>query len=216
MKCRICGSRCIPVLETQGIYKCSFCASLNRAKIPNTQYYSDVKYWYTSDWLKLYQKSILTWFEQDLLNVPTLEVGAADGDMLALIQEKLPEQKTIYSELVNLIRPEYKFNEVWIGPIEKYTHRIQVLPPSNVILINLVEHLESPFSLLDFLPRGSRLFIVTDDGDSVFAFPALILHLEHSCIITKKAFDWVASRYNGRIVHYYPTPVGISITVLDI
>ena len=216
MQCRICKSDCVPVLKLQGIWKCPVCETLNKQDIPDPKYYPDISYWYTDPWLKLYQKSIFVYFEQDILDLPSLEIGAADGDMLHLVQQLHPKQETIYCELVDLHRKEYQFTEYWIDQVEKFYGNIKYLPqPHNILLINLVEHLVDPLKILEVCPSGSRLFIVTDDGDAFLAHDALLLHVEHSCVITKKGFELAAKNNKAQILRYYPTPVNISVTVID-
>jgi len=192
------------------------CNSLNRLQIPEVSYYTAVSYWWNMEWLPLYQNSLFVWMKDLIQAMPSIEVGAADGDFLNLVQNHIGSQFPVtYNELVDKKRKQFNFNHLWIGDIFHFKNKIPTEYPINLFMIDVIEHLAKPFDLFPLLASKSRIYIVTADGDALFAYNEMLTHIEHSCIISKSGMSIAAKNNDCKIIKYYSTPFGVSITILE-
>jgi hypothetical protein len=219
IECRVCASKHVSeVVQSQGVFRCQTCSSLSRIPFNiGPAFYSDTNYWWLEDeWLRLYQKSFFVWFEEDIpTDRASLEIGAANGDFLRLVQ-KTTKGPVVYNDLFYLARPEYDFPERMIGIAERCDLWFKLQKhPVNVFMIDVIEHLERPFGVFTHLPEGSRVFCVTADGDALHADDEMFLHLEHSCIMTQQGIQLATRKYGFTIFKYYRHPQGLSIFILE-
>ena len=222
MVCRACKSETFePVIDGQDIYECGDCHSLFRGTLVDYQRYIACDYWYVGDKeLKLHQKSLFGWFEDLILDGPSIEFGAADGDTVNSIRNIVSsEHMVVYNELKDLLRPEYRSKKIHtnVGTFENFEadHRFD-----NVVMIEVLEHLNDvpgAFSKVnDLLNVGGRFFISTDNGDSSpHRLNSIFMHWEHTVILTKVAISMLASQNGFRIIQYFTNPFGISFIVLQ-
>jgi hypothetical protein len=208
--CKICLNTDIQeLIYPQGIYKCNFCGSIQRKNNVNPSFYTGSNYWYKGDEsLKLHQKSRFVWFENYILDGKSIEFGAADGDFLFLVKNKKKNNTIFYSELVDMLRPEYEnlsFNKI-IGTIDD----CNLSKFSNIFLIDVIEHLDdirgSMSKLIDMLENNGRIFISTNNGDVFDTFLQLFYHQEHTCMLTKKGFEILCKDFSCTLIKIFEAP----------
>lgn len=211
--CRLCNSKNTTQVTTMGdIFYCSDCGSLNR-KTVNTDYEAN-SYWYKETWLATYQKSLLCWFEESIQIIPSIEIGAADGDFLHLVSQ-VTKQPCIYNELVDMCRPLYtQFIDKWIGSIETKLEQLQGLRNHNIFMIDVIEHLLHPGKLLQAVPSSNYVYLITNDGDGLYVMNEMLYHSEHSCIMNKKGIDWICSNLGYELIQYIRTPQMLTAIIL--
>jgi len=204
-------------MQSQGVFRCSACGSLSRIPFSvGLPFYRDTSYWWLEeDWLRLYQKSFFVWFEHDIQDRISLEIGAANGDFLKLVQDKI-NHIAVYNDLMHLARSEYNFPVTILGESEQCDLWLKKQHgPINVFMIDVIEHLERPFGIFTHLPKGSSVFCVTADGDALNAHDEMFLHVEHSCIMTKTGLELAGDVHGFTIQKYYRHPQGLSIFILE-
>jgi SAM-dependent methyltransferase len=214
--CRVCKSTDSQkdLIYVQGIFKCGTCGSYYRQDDVDINFYEDVDYWYKGDEeLKLHQRSKFAWFEDYIEQGRSIEFGAADGDFTYLIRQVVDSAYDVcYSEIKDLLRPEYNDCGVvkMIGAIEDFG--LSVPKFSNIFLLDVIEHLNDVELVFEKLSsalfEGGRLFIATNDGESFNAFNSLFFHREHTCVITRQGFEILALRSRLRIHRYFKAPEG--------
>lgn len=226
MFCPVCNSEDLEdLVYHRGVYRCKSCLLLFRTSSVLPQWYEEVDYWYEGDEeLKRYQESLFAWVKPYILDGNCIEIGAADGDFLACVQGHLRQNNAqtdecVYVELVNKIRPEYEFSEAFFGSFEQYriTHTRQHKKFSNIFLIDTIEHLSDiqlKFWQLRDLCKG-RLFIITDDGDSLNAHNNILYMQDHNYIFTRTSISHLAHQHNFSVYKYFRSPHGYIVTILE-
>jgi len=221
IRCKICGSgSCKNLIYPQGILKCTNCGCTFRSTNVNIEFYHESDYWYKGDeGLKLHQRARYAWFEDYILNGDSIEFGAADGDFTYLVRRKVDSKyRVFYSEIKDLLRMEYSDCNIskYIGSIESYRRNLFYL---NVFLVDVVEHINDireTFGLIyKMLTLGGRFFISTNDGDSFDAHIPMFYHLEHTCMLTRKAFEILTKDFGFKIIRYFKAPQNWIYVILE-
>jgi len=219
--CRLCGKEnSNEIVIAQGIFKCEGCGCIYRSENMNYSFYSNVGYWYKgNEVLKLYQKSIFVWFEDYILPGKSVEFGAADGDFISIVRDRIDAAYSVdYNELVDMLRPEYRSKDIGVVvcPLEEFPENKSY---KNVFMINVLEHLNNPLVSLEKIYRmledGGRLFIATDDGDALNAHDEILYYREHTCIFGRTGIEYVCSKIKFKLVAYFSSPFGYVFTVLE-
>lgn len=222
-RCKVCGQEndnSNEIITAQGIFKCHNCNCLYRRDDVDYSYYSKSDYWYKGDeHLKLYQKSILAWFDNYILSGNSIEFGAADGDFISLMREKIGSEYHIdYNELVDMIRPEYRNKDIgiWVGPIEEFSTTRKY---KNIFLINVIEHLNYPViclrKIIGLLEIGGRVFMCTDDGDAFNSHDMIFYHQEHTCVLGRIGINYICDLLHLRLLRYFSSPFGAIFVIIE-
>jgi len=223
IRCKICLLKDVEdIIYRQGVYRCKKCGCLFRPNPIDYKWYEDVDYWYKGDEeLKRYQKSMFAWFDGEFLDGNTIEFGAADGDFTKLLRNRvLPFYRVVYSELVDMLRPEYLAYDIEkaIGSFETVV-KSQPRDFSNVVMIDVLEHIHEPVDALkkvyDMLVPGGRFFMVTNNGDIPDIHDEMFRHQEHVVMLTERAITYLCIVTGFVLKQYFRSPQGLSFTVLE-
>ena len=218
--CRLCGKENnSEIVIAQGIFRCDNCGCIYRSEDIDYSFYLQCDYWYKGEEvLKLYQKSIFAWFEDYILPGNSIEFGAADGDFISILRDRIDSIHVVYNELIDMLRREYKAKDIDIVvcPLEEFPETRKY---NNVFMINMLEHLNKPLDSLEQLKRildnKGRIFIVTDDGDSINAHNEMLYYREHTCILGRKGIDYICDKLRINIVRYFVSPLGQIFVILE-
>jgi len=219
--CKVCNSKNVEELVfKQDVFRCKDCFLLFRTQKVDLAKYFEVDYWYKEDeLLKLYQRSIFEWFKDYIVQGNTIEFGGADGDFIALLRKVIDKKFTVvFNEIIPMLRAEYTNQNIKqaIYAFEDYTPKIKF---SNIFFINTIEHLNDPITSLKktrrMLANNGRVFILTDDGDSVNAHNEMFYHWEHTFLFSHESL-WVACQKTGfKILKYFKSPQKMIYVILE-
>ena len=218
--CPICKSdNIVDLIYHQGNYKCNNCGHLFKKGVFDYLWYIKNDYWYKDDkyTLQIYQKMFFSVFEDFIVNnTSCLEIGSADGDFLYWVKDKI--KNIDYNELVDILRVEYTFiNNKLIGDLKNICFKKKY---QNIFLNDVIEHFDDIFTymgiIVKLLDKKGRLFIITNNGDSINSHNELIYHQEHLNIFSKKSFDIFISNFsNIKEIFKFNSPQGLSFIVLE-
>lgn len=220
--CPICGSENLEdLIYHQNNYKCKECGHLFKGGMFNYDWYKIVDYWYkdSPETLRRYQKMFYAVFEDFVLPGNTLEIGAADGDFLYHVNKHFPDNKITYSELTDICRKEYNdfISEKIIGDFTKLEFNSTTY--KNIFLNDVIEHFDNIWGSMDklmsLMETGSRLFIITNNGDFLNAHNELIYHQEHINIFTAKSWEIFTNKYPLKELLHFNSPQGLSFMVME-
>jgi len=224
IRCKICLSNKVEdIIFRQGVYRCQDCGCLFRTNPIPYDWYTDVDYWYDGDeTLKRYQRSLFAWFDGYFKQGDTIEFGAADGDFTAILRKVInPEYRVVYSELVDMLRPQYLMLD-----IEKQIGSFEEIEPTqpretfeNVCMIDVLEHIHNPVGALQqvykMLAPGGRFFMVTNNGDIPDIHDEMFRHQEHVVMLTQRGINHLCLVTNFVLINYFVNPQGLSFTILQ-
>lgn len=220
--CPICGSSDLTdLIYHQNNYQCKTCGHLFKGGLFNYDWYKKVDYWYKDslETLQRYQKMFYAVFEDFIQEGNCLEIGAADGDFLYHVNKHFPNVQLTYNELVDKCRQEYNsfIHDKIIGDFTKLN--IQGKTFKNIFLMDVIEHFDdiysSMYKLMDLMECGSRLFIVTNNGDFLNSHNELIYHQEHLNIFSGKSWELFYSKFPVKELLHFNSPQGLSFIVLE-
>jgi len=217
--CPICyESNIQDLIYHQNNYKCLHCGHLFKDGAFDFNWYKKVDYWYkdSAETLRLYQKMFYSIFEDYILKTDNaLEIGAADGDFLFHLSKKV--NSIYYNELEDLFRSGYSCKEKFIGDLKTIDFKNQKF--QNVFLNDVIEHFDDIHYYMkileDITEEGSRLFLITNNGDFLNAHNELIYHHEHYNIFTHRSFSIFLDEFKFKEVLYFNSPQGLSFIVLE-
>lgn len=233
MNCPICNSSdLIDVVYHQGVYRCEFCSHLFRHPQTSYNFYEEHDYWYDDPMWFNFQKTYFTFFKKYITyNSNALEVGAANGDFLVLVQQYLGNMglhpKLYYNELKDII-PNH--NDVFIPTVNRLIGPIEEMPGikdppylqfGNIFMIEVLEHFKDPMLCIELLcnrlSKNGRIHIATDNGNHLYAADMMFRHQEHLHIFTEKSFDILIQKLKLPLKKkfWWNSPAGKSYTVLE-
>ena len=173
-------------------------------------YYEKSGYWYTDERMILLYKAKLAMIEDFFVDGSCIEFGAADGHFLNLIHKRFPHFFLYYNELVDLLPLHYANlvpkQQRLIGPFE-IVSAIDGQEFQNVVFLDVFEHIKKPHDIMRGLTNitssGSRVLILTNNGDAICAENALLHYFEHMNIYTQKSILELVKPYPFGIFFYF-------------
>jgi len=232
-RCPICDSSHITdLVYHQGVYRCECCCHLWRYPQTDYTFYQEHDYWYEDPMWFNFQKTYFAFFEKYIAyDKNALEVGAANGDFLALVHQHIMRMglkpNIYYNELNDLISKELgylfpKENRL-IGPIEEISD-IKGVPRlhfGNIFLIEVIEHFKDPMLCIELLCNRlyeiGRMHIATDNASHLYGPDMMFRHPEHLHLFTETSFDILIQKLNLPLkkLFWWNSPAGKSYTVLE-
>lgn len=211
--CPVCGKASKELIFKHFVYQCLSCKHMFRdTKRFSYDYYEKSDYWYKDpEMVRLFRGKFA--MLEDLFSLPCansncIEFGAADGHFLNLVRDAWPSIEINYNELVDRWGYDKRPHNTYIGTFEIVVDEILERIGrtfDNVVFLDVFEHIKHPhdtMSRLESITRpGSRVIILTDNGDCVNAENALLHYFEHMNIYTRKS--WLELLKNHPFGIYY-------------